>query len=121
MFYGHLVYFAAIWYILWPIGTFRVLGTFFPRFGTLYQEKSGKPVQNDTLQTFPFFNAIEDQNGRIIPVKCLFERTLQNGFENKTKLKVSSVFAEFKVQRFCADFHIPECQYVEHPFITGTA
>jgi hypothetical protein len=25
------------------------------------------------------------------------------------------------VQRFCADFHIPECQYVEHPFITGTA
>jgi hypothetical protein len=31
MFYGHLVYFVVIWYI-------------FPRFGMLYQEKSGNPA-----------------------------------------------------------------------------
>jgi hypothetical protein len=30
IFYGHLVYFVVIWYI-------------FPRFGILYQEKSGNP------------------------------------------------------------------------------
>jgi hypothetical protein len=32
IFYGHLVYFMAIWYI-------------FPCFGMLYQEKSGNPAQ----------------------------------------------------------------------------
>jgi hypothetical protein len=31
IFYGHLVYFVVIWYI-------------FPRFGILYQEKSGNPA-----------------------------------------------------------------------------
>jgi hypothetical protein len=40
---SHLVYvstyFKAIWYIMWSFGTF-----IFPRFGKLYQEKSGNPV-----------------------------------------------------------------------------
>jgi hypothetical protein len=35
LFYGHLVYFVAIWYILWPFG----IGIF-PLFG---MEKSGDP------------------------------------------------------------------------------
>jgi hypothetical protein len=34
IFYGHLVYFVAIWYILWPFGIFF-------RFGMSNQEKSG--------------------------------------------------------------------------------
>jgi hypothetical protein len=47
-----LVYFIAIWSIFRPFGIF--CGTFvifcgnlvhFPRFGILYQEKSGNPVQ----------------------------------------------------------------------------
>jgi hypothetical protein len=38
IFYGHLVYFVVIWYI-------------FPRFGILYQEKSGNPVANDEKYT----------------------------------------------------------------------
>jgi hypothetical protein len=33
IFYGHLIYFVAIWYI-------------FPRFGILDQEKSGNPAVN---------------------------------------------------------------------------
>jgi hypothetical protein len=33
----HLVYFVAIWYISW------LFGILFPRFGMLYQEKSGNP------------------------------------------------------------------------------
>jgi hypothetical protein len=37
-FYGLLVYFIASWYILW---LFDIL---FPRFGMLYQYKSGNPV-----------------------------------------------------------------------------
>jgi hypothetical protein len=36
--YGNLVYFTAIWYILLSFGTF------FPRFGKLYQGKSGNPA-----------------------------------------------------------------------------
>jgi hypothetical protein len=46
-----LVYFAAIWYILWPFGTFcghcvyfMVVWYVFPRFGMLSQEKSGNPA-----------------------------------------------------------------------------
>jgi hypothetical protein len=35
LFYGHLKYFMTTWYILWRDGTFS------PRFGLWYQEKSG--------------------------------------------------------------------------------
>jgi hypothetical protein len=38
IFYISLVYFLALWYILWSFGIF-------PRFGTLYQGKSGNPAQ----------------------------------------------------------------------------
>jgi hypothetical protein len=38
-YYGHLAYFKAIWYIL------RSFFYIFPRFGMLYQEKSGSPGQ----------------------------------------------------------------------------
>jgi hypothetical protein len=38
--YGHLVYFAAISYLMWILWSFHI---FFPRFGILYREKSGNP------------------------------------------------------------------------------
>jgi hypothetical protein len=44
IFYGHLVYFTANWYILWPFGIFYGNLVCFPRFGMLHQEKSGNPV-----------------------------------------------------------------------------
>jgi hypothetical protein len=58
VYYGHLVYFVAIWDISWLFGTFCghlvyfvaiwdiswLFGIFFPRFGMLYQEKSGNPA-----------------------------------------------------------------------------
>jgi hypothetical protein len=34
---------VAIWYILWPFGTFYNCLVHFSRFGMLYQEKSGNP------------------------------------------------------------------------------
>jgi hypothetical protein len=40
---GHLVYFTAIWYILWPSGIFIVIWYIFSRFGMLFKEKSGNP------------------------------------------------------------------------------
>jgi hypothetical protein len=50
IFYGHLVYFTAIGNILWPFGIFCghleyfvVIWYISPRFGILYQEKSGNP------------------------------------------------------------------------------
>jgi hypothetical protein len=43
-FYDHLVYFTAIVSILWPFGIFCGHLVYFPRFGILYQEKSGNPV-----------------------------------------------------------------------------
>jgi hypothetical protein len=63
LFYGLLVYFTAIWSILRPYGLFYgllvyfvaiwysllQLGTYFPRFGMLYQEKSGNPALTDVL------------------------------------------------------------------------
>jgi hypothetical protein len=51
IFYDHLVYFTAIGNILWPLGIyyghlvyFMVIWYIFPRFGILYQEKSGNPA-----------------------------------------------------------------------------
>jgi hypothetical protein len=44
IFYGRLVSFTAIWYILWPFGIFYShLWYIFPYFGMLHQEKSGNP------------------------------------------------------------------------------
>jgi hypothetical protein len=38
IFNSHWVYILAIWHILW------LFVIFFPRFGTLHQEKSGNPA-----------------------------------------------------------------------------
>jgi hypothetical protein len=35
---------VVVWYILWSFGIFVVAWFIFPRFGMLYQEKSGNPV-----------------------------------------------------------------------------
>jgi hypothetical protein len=43
IFYVNLVYFTAIWYILWPFGIFYEFWYIFSPFGMLYQEKSGNP------------------------------------------------------------------------------
>jgi hypothetical protein len=40
IFYGLLVYFTDIWYLLWVLLSF---GIFSPCFGMLSQEKSGNP------------------------------------------------------------------------------
>jgi hypothetical protein len=40
-------YVMAIWYILWPFGIFYGHLVFFPRFGFLYQEKSGNPGKHE--------------------------------------------------------------------------
>jgi hypothetical protein len=54
IFYAHLVYFTAVWYMyimsIWYI---------FPHFGMLYQEKSGNPDVHrykDTQQLFLSIN-----------------------------------------------------------------
>jgi hypothetical protein len=43
IFYGHLVYFMAIWYILWPFGIFYGPLVY---FGTLHLDRSGNPDPN---------------------------------------------------------------------------
>jgi hypothetical protein len=49
IFYCHLVYFMAIWYILWPFVFYDHLVYFprfwyiFLRFGIFHREKSGNP------------------------------------------------------------------------------
>jgi hypothetical protein len=48
-FYGHLVYFTAIWYNLWP-------WSIFSRFGMLYQEKSGNPAAKPGGQCYVISN-----------------------------------------------------------------
>jgi hypothetical protein len=44
IFYGNLVYFTAIWDILWPLVIFYGFLVYFSRSGMLHQEKSGNPV-----------------------------------------------------------------------------
>jgi hypothetical protein len=43
IFYGHLEYLTAIWYMQWAFGNFVSIWYIFPRFGILCQEKSGSP------------------------------------------------------------------------------
>jgi hypothetical protein len=40
----------AIWYILEPFGNLELSCYIFPRFGTLYQEKSGSPAVNSRAE-----------------------------------------------------------------------
>jgi hypothetical protein len=41
IFYGHLMYFTVVWYILWTFDIFCGFLVIFFLFGMLYQEKSG--------------------------------------------------------------------------------
>jgi hypothetical protein len=56
--YGYLVYFVAIWYILW------LFGILFPLFGMLSQEKSGNPDcdgwQFFTIRLHTYINGMVD-------------------------------------------------------------
>jgi hypothetical protein len=47
-----LVYFMAIWSILWPFGIFYGYLAYFSRFGMLYQEKSGNPYLDPLLRSW---------------------------------------------------------------------
>jgi hypothetical protein len=54
-FYGHLVYFSAIWSIFlqfgifWSFGLFHGYLVYFPFVGMLYQEKSGNPARDASM------------------------------------------------------------------------
>jgi hypothetical protein len=47
IFYGHLEYITAIWYISCPFGNLVAIWYIFPRFGILCQYKSGNPGHNN--------------------------------------------------------------------------
>jgi hypothetical protein len=51
IFYDHFVYFTAIGNILWPFHIFCGHLVYFPRFGILYQEKSGNPGQHEPIES----------------------------------------------------------------------
>jgi hypothetical protein len=61
-FYGRLVYFTAIWNMLWQFGIFcghsaifiTPILVYFSRFGMLCQEKSGNPVQGSSADNKMF-------------------------------------------------------------------
>jgi hypothetical protein len=48
MSYGYLVHLKVYCYILWTFGIVRGNLVYFPRFGILYQEKSGNPATKRT-------------------------------------------------------------------------
>jgi hypothetical protein len=97
--YGHLVYFTAISYILWPLGMY-ILWTFwytFSRFGMLYQEKSGNS-ESETGENFHYLFClrVSELEAAIFqlgsepktPVCFRFQlRTLQFPFFQKKDLK----------------------------------
>jgi hypothetical protein len=46
IFFGHLEYFTAIWYILWQFGIYGYHWYIFSSFGVLCQEKSCNPAED---------------------------------------------------------------------------
>jgi hypothetical protein len=58
IFYGHLVYFKAIWFILRPFCIFYGHLVYFSRFGMLHQKNLATlplPISK-TISSFPFGN-----------------------------------------------------------------
>jgi hypothetical protein len=88
IFYDHLVYFAAIWctyctaiwYILWSCGIFYGHLVYFPRFGMLYQDKSGNPGFDANQQHFQIIDRLSckkmlaKKNPRFSGKNCLLLR-----------------------------------------------
>jgi hypothetical protein len=80
IFYGHLVYFTAIWYMLLPFVYFVVFWYIFPRFGMFYQEKSGNPEPSTrknekwTIQLAKYRRT--DQSFKTIEILVLFSKNL---------------------------------------------
>jgi hypothetical protein len=59
--YDHFVYFTAIENMLWSFGIFCGHLVHFPRFGILYQEKSGNPVWRCGVVVIVSANRTEDR------------------------------------------------------------
>jgi hypothetical protein len=53
IFYGDLLYFKAIRYIVWSFGILFDDLAHFSRYGMLYQEKSGNPDRNNAPKLCP--------------------------------------------------------------------
>jgi hypothetical protein len=54
IFYRHLVYLKAYWYILLPFGIFSGYLVYFHHFGMLYQNKSGNPGPKQGIRRTEF-------------------------------------------------------------------
>jgi hypothetical protein len=67
LFYGHLIYFVAIWYILWQFSTF------FPRVGKLYEEKSGNPDLGRFAVTKKIAVLLNNLAFRVTALPCPFQ------------------------------------------------
>jgi hypothetical protein len=63
LFYGYLVYFAAIWYILWQLGILYGHLVYFSRLGMLHQEKSGNPGRYSILLPIISHHGLTENDG----------------------------------------------------------
>jgi hypothetical protein len=82
-------YLTAIWHILWPFCNFLAIWYIFPRFGVLYQEKSGNPGCEPERVRFNDSELSEFQNVASEVVACC--RCDRKGFlllKRITKLKI---------------------------------
>jgi hypothetical protein len=89
IFYDHLVHCTAIGNILWPFGIcmyLEVIWYIFPRFGILYQEKSGNPAA-DRVGVFPTSKSTRRSSSS----KTLAGSDLEIGGFNTKKLIIKSV------------------------------
>jgi hypothetical protein len=71
VFYGHLVYFMAIWYIFWPFSIINGHLVYFLLFWYVLQRKSGNPELNLSEFLCTTFAPVQNQTKKP-------ERVLQN-------------------------------------------
>jgi hypothetical protein len=91
-------YFRAIWYMLWQFDNFVVIWYVSPRFGILYQQKSGNPVRPEMLGKNPVCRQRESRGRPAAPRPgasgAHFKAVTQNG--NKAQKKATRpVFLSF--------------------------
>jgi hypothetical protein len=69
LFYGHLVYLTAIWYMLWPFGTLYGYLVYFTLFWYVAPNKSGNPVPPYTLTGFDLATPkLQSPRWQVVPI-----------------------------------------------------
>jgi hypothetical protein len=96
IFYWHLVYFTAIWYILWPFGIFYCYLVYLSRFGMLREDKSGNPDLAHMKKLFGAQKVMKENDSR-----GRFDTFLQSLWKENNNVQQNSAVSKMNSGHVC--------------------